>query len=149
MGRRGPKPLPTAALRLVGSSLATAERAAREAAGAPGAPIPPGWLSPEAREHWHRLLPLIPPGVATRSDGDGLGLIAEALAHYLAACEVARKAKPRGRQRALSARGQAWDRALRALREFGLTPSARVGLAKDALSENKDPLSAFASAKSG
>ena len=67
MGRRGPRPTPTAQLRLVGSR--ELEHRHNEPQPALGAPNPPTWLSAEARAEWKRVAPeLIRVGVLARVD---------------------------------------------------------------------------------
>ncbi len=73
MGKRGPKPTPTAVLKLRGSTLVTARREAAEVQGPAGTPDPPDWLDDEARETWDRLVPMLEGmGVLTRIDGHAL-----------------------------------------------------------------------------
>ncbi len=73
MGKRGPKPTPTAVLKLRGSTLVTGRREAAEVQGPAGTPDAPEWLDEEARAAWDRIVPLLEGmGVLTRIDGNAL-----------------------------------------------------------------------------
>ncbi len=73
MGKRGPKPTPTAVLKLRGSTLVTGRREAAEVQGPAGTPDAPEWLDQEARAAWDRVVPLLEGmGVLTRIDGHAL-----------------------------------------------------------------------------
>ncbi len=73
MGKRGPKPTPTAILKLRGSTLVTKRRKEREVKGPAGAPDRPDWLDDEAKSAWDDVAPLLEAmGVLTRIDGNAL-----------------------------------------------------------------------------
>lgn len=73
MGKRGPKPTPTAILKLRGSTLVTRAREAGEVQGPAGTPDRPDWLDAEAKAAWDHLVPLLTSmGVLTRIDGNAL-----------------------------------------------------------------------------
>lgn len=59
MGRRGPKPTPTAQLAARGSWRADARISAGEPQARTEAPECPEWLSDDARTAWHQLVPLL------------------------------------------------------------------------------------------
>jgi len=73
MGKRGPKPTPTAILQLRGSTLVTQERRDKEVQGPSGSPDQPDWLDDGAVQAWNYLVPLLSQmGVLTRIDGHAL-----------------------------------------------------------------------------
>ena len=73
MGQRGPRPTPTAILKLRGSTLVTPEREASEVHGPAGTPDRPEWLDDQAKAAWDELAPLLEGmGVLTRIDGNAL-----------------------------------------------------------------------------
>ncbi len=57
MGKRGPKPTPTAVLKLRGSTLVSKRRQAMEVKGPEGTPERPDWLDDEAKAAWDELVP--------------------------------------------------------------------------------------------
>jgi phage terminase small subunit len=74
MGKRGPRPTPTALLRLRGSPLATKRRAATEAKGPAGARDRPEWLDDDAKAVWDQLVPqLAAMQVLSRIDRNAVG----------------------------------------------------------------------------
>ena len=137
MGRRGPKSKPLSFLRLSGAYRADRHGGVPE----PAAAIPrhPRWLSPNARRHWRELVPMLRQmGVLAAPYSIALGLLTEALANYVAYSEMASKTSliirtPVGgymHNPIYRARDDAWERVLKAAREFGLTPSAVRGVLK-------------------
>ena len=73
MSKRGPKPTPTAVLKLRGSTLVSKRREAAEVKGPAGTPDRPEWLDDEARLAWDQVVPLLEGmGVLTRVDGNAL-----------------------------------------------------------------------------
>ena len=73
MGKRGPKPTPTAVLRLRGSTLVSKRREAGETKGSAGTPDRPDWLDDEAKAAWEEVVPMLEGmGVLTRVDGHAL-----------------------------------------------------------------------------
>ena len=73
MGKRGPKPTPTAVLKLRGSTLVTKRRQTSEAQGPSGTPDRPDWLNDVAKATWDDLVPILEGmGVLTRADGNAL-----------------------------------------------------------------------------
>ena len=55
MGQRGPKPIPTAILKLRGT--ARADRTRNEPTPGPGVPRCPSWLDEQAKNAWRQLVP--------------------------------------------------------------------------------------------
>ena len=142
MGRRGPQPKPTALKRLAGNP-GKRRLNEREPQPPPGAPDVPAWLSAGAKRHWRAIVPVLADmGVLTKADGTALALLCDALVDYLAAGKVidaaahGRAARftavtPQGcviQHPAVGVRNRAWERVLRVLRDFGLTPSSRSGI---------------------
>jgi P27 family predicted phage terminase small subunit len=73
MGKRGPKPTPTAILKLRGSTLVSKRRESDEVQGPEGDPEQPDWLDDVAKAAWDQLVPLLETmGVLTRIDGNAL-----------------------------------------------------------------------------
>lgn len=70
MGKRGPRPTPTAELELRGSRQAKINRKNGEPQPDPGAPDPPEWLEGEGLAVWDELAPQLEEmGVFTKVDG--------------------------------------------------------------------------------
>ena len=149
MGKRGPKPTPTATLKLRGSTLVTRRREASEVQGPAGTPDPPDWLDDQARATWDHLLPMLEGmGVLTRIDGN-------ALARYCRLWSRWRKAEAyldkhgemyplkddHGRIKCVqqwpqvAIANQLAQQLARLEQEFGMTPSARARLPASTLAE--------------
>ena len=150
MGKRGPKPQPTAALKLRGSWRARAREKQGEPQIAPvtASPQPPAHLGDVGKAEWNRVAPgLTESRVLTELDLGALALACESLEQYRAACSVIAdegqsfsdndgniKAHPLLRER-----HQAWSRYTKGLAEFGLTPSSRAGVKVEQKSAPKIP----------
>lgn len=139
MGKRGPKPTPTAILKARGSWRAKA----REHEPQPGRGVPrmPPWMMPEAKRIWQRLAPqLAAMGVLTTVDGDALTRYCQSLARWRRAQVIlGRKGdtystKTDAGHQVIKPRPEVaiagkLDGVLAKLEgQFGLTPSARAGL---------------------
>lgn len=130
MGRRGPRPTPTAILKLRGS-----RRAGRPGAveAPPSRPRRPSTLSPGAAVAWNRLVPELDRlGVIAQVDGTALVLLCETIALWEhATAEMNRIGlviKADGHMRRnpyLLIASRAGDQVVKLLAEFGLTPSSR------------------------
>jgi P27 family predicted phage terminase small subunit len=73
MGKREPKPTPTAVLKLRGSTLISKRRETAEVKGLYGTPECPDWLDAEAKAAWNQLVPmLVGMNVLTRVDANAL-----------------------------------------------------------------------------
>jgi P27 family predicted phage terminase small subunit len=110
-----------------------------------GIPPIPAWASKAARKHWHQISPwLNEVGLLTRLDQTALALLCEALGDFLCARDIVdEEAKPEGSVRfitttdkgnviqhpAVGVMNKAHERLMKLLREFGMTPSSRAGLA--------------------
>lgn len=136
MGDRGPRPLPSNVRRLNGetrpSRLNPNEVMPRQAT-----PEPPAWLGDRATEVWNRtVVELAAMKVLAASDVDSLVIYCQAVAHYEEAVRLVNASGMliRGRLGEVvknPAMQFVRDQATlvqRMAREFGLTPSARVGL---------------------
>lgn len=135
MGKRGPRPTPTPILKARGSW--RAKKRAGETPAAPGAPTAPAWLEDEARETWERLVDeLLPLGVVTALDQTALAILCQAVLDYVGARKIVREegitlVSVKGaiyQHPVVGIANRAWERVLRACKEFGLTPAARAGL---------------------
>jgi P27 family predicted phage terminase small subunit len=131
MGQRGPAPTPTKVLEMRGSWRA----GEREGEPKPEAKVPdcPDWLSDDGKAEWFRVATLL----------NAIGLIAEMylmpLALYCSAVSDFKQYQKIieeegatfttekgyvGQHPAVAMRNNAWDRVLKAAKEFGMTPSA-------------------------
>lgn len=135
MGRRGPKPQPSALLRLTGS------RRVADRAGEPQPPVKlppcPRDLSKAARAEWRRVgRELLNLGLVTPLDRTALALVCELWARW---CECQDKIKehglviksPSGFPQAnpyISIGNKCIEQLSKLLPEFGLTPSSRTRL---------------------
>ena len=153
MGKRGPKPKPTTVAKRLGSHhLADRKSEVTPETGRPGLPA---WLSPRARKCWARIAPLLEKeGLLTRLDGTALALLCEPLADYILAREIVDAAAQESGTRfitttdkgnliqhpAVGVMNKAWEKVVKLLREFGMTPSARAGLAIANKKPPEDPM---------
>ncbi|MCX5658624.1 MAG: phage terminase small subunit P27 family [Planctomycetota bacterium] len=132
---RGRKPLPAAVHQLRGSY-----RADRHG---PTSPIEseemdaPSWLTDKAREHWPAVASMLHErGLSAPGYTVAIALLVDAVADYAALAKEAATAEPvlvneSGKSYinpVYTLKAQSWDRLLRALTEFGLTPSAARGV---------------------
>lgn len=144
MGQRGPAPLPTAVKRLHGERPVNLD----EPIPAHRAVQPPDWLNPEALQVWHQLADdLVAKGVLTPWDADTFAILCDAVAQYRQASKfvaaagvlikgrrdnaIKNPAMQLARDTAATVRAYA--------REFGLTPSARSGIAIDGEADSDGP----------
>ena len=142
MGRRGPKPTPSEQLKRQGRY--RADRRKNEPEPPAEKVAMPEWVSEQAQAHWRAIAPwLEESGLLTVLDTVALGLMCDAMAEYLEAGEVVEEAAntdgvkfvattEKGniiQHPAVGVRNKAWDRVVKLLREFGMTPSARAGMA--------------------
>lgn len=120
--------MPTAILKMRGSWRAeTREDEPKTEVSAPEAPV---WLSSAAKAHWIELVPmLMGMGVMAREFSVGLALLTDALADWLSESSTI-AALPEGTEDhpAYSRKAKAWERVMKSVREFGLTPSAVTGI---------------------
>jgi len=153
MGKRGPKPTPSATRKLRGTY--RADRRRGEPVAAAGARVP-AWLDDRSRKYWHQISPLLEDaGVLTVLDQVALGLLCKAITDYLLACEIVEaeagqvKEDDRGnlmpamrfvtvtdkgnliQHPGVGVMNRAWERVVKLLREFGMTPSARASIHVD------------------
>lgn len=141
MGRHGPKPLPTPLLTARGSWRAHT----RSDEPKPPRTLPPcpAWVSAEAKKYWRDIGGVLDSmKVMTVADGIALGLLADALARYVAAKRAVygTKKEPGTGFTTVNGAGtlsphpmarlmaEAWEQVLKTCREFGLTPSSRTGV---------------------
>lgn len=148
MGRRGPRPEPTATLRLKGSWRANSR---------PEEPVPPagpircpGWIPEEAKTAWRVLAPMLEEmGVFTRADRNALTRYCVLWARWRTAEEaIEEKGSTSGGRLIPEVRlaGELAAALLRLEQEFGLTPSARTRIHAEQ-QKVEDPLGAFAIVK--
>ena len=139
----GPPKTPTAILKMRGSWRARVRK--DEPQPAKGAPRPPGWLDREARAEWRRIVPeLDKVGIIAIVDRAALAILCQSWADYYAARrEVETQGwtvtTPAGlirRNPMVAVMNQAYERWRKMALQFGMTPSARAGLARP--KENPD-----------
>ena len=149
MGRRGPKPTPSARLRLVGSR--ELEKRQDEPKPELGAPSPPAWLSREAKAEWKRVTPeLTRVGVLAQIDRSILVGYVESWSDFHAAVKAVRDsgttfATPNGsiaKHPNVTVMNESRVAFLRFAQELGLSPSARARLAASP-KDHGDPLTKF------
>ena len=135
MGRRGPKPTPTAMLKLTGSWRADARKS--EPKPKLGAPPMPTWLATEAKAEWKRVVPQLQKlGVITLIDRTALALYCQAWADYHDAVAVVKVegktfTTPTGyiaKNPLVTIMNKARAAVLRLAQDFGFTPSALARL---------------------
>lgn len=134
MGKRGPRPTPTATKKRRGTY--RPDRAPKNEAKPDGDAIPPEWLSKRARGRWPEIVPqLTRCGLATSADEGTLGRYVELLCSWLdARDDAARHVGEYHRTQAGAVKPhpsheevRKYHRELLAIeREFGMTPSART-----------------------
>lgn len=136
MGKRGPGKTPTKVLQMRGSPVA--KNRTGEPVGTVGAPVQPDWLDELAQAEWQRLVPeLRKMRVLTLADQAALAILCASWSEYRQAKAIVDKVgpvakTPKGRlikHPALQAQEQAYTRWERLAKQFGLTPSARAGMA--------------------
>ena len=154
MGQRGPKPTPTAQLRMRGSWRADLNRA--EPQPESGRPECPDWLGDGARQAWDQLIPQLEAmRVLTKIDGNALARYCELWVEWQQALAFVRKhgttfpiKDGNGKLKSL---GQFPQVALvsklsltlsRLESEFGMTPSARSRINVEPVRPPSDPAKA-------
>ena len=137
MGKRGPTPTPSETLKRQGRYRPDRRK-----------------CEPEAPAANARKPTLIDAKLLTVLDTVALGLLCDALAEYLEAGEIVEAAAKDGvkfiattdkgnviQHPAVGVRNKAWERVVKLARQFGMTPSARAGMAiANAADEQRDPL---------
>lgn len=136
MGKRGPKPIPTATLKLRGSTHLS--RRAGELSPETGVPTCPEWLSDVGQAKWHELLDkdLATPGLVTISDGDNIAMYCEAWCDMLDALdEIKREGATCHHEKggtyqhpAVGRKNKAVERMLKIGANFGMNPAARTSI---------------------
>ncbi len=131
MSKRGPKPTPTAVLRLRGSWRANTRPA--EPRPQPSRPTCPAWLSRDAKLEWKRVAPQLHRlGLLTQLDRAALAVYCESWSEWVEAKQVISKsgpviAGPHGPRRNpyVFIAARAAEQLLKWAAELGMTPSAR------------------------
>lgn len=138
MGRRGPAPTPTR-LKVLRGETKPSKLGVGEPEPGPGFPEPPPWLSREARQVWDRTFKeLSAMRMCHAADRDSLVIYCTAVVNHARAQQLLDKAGPliKGvegnvvRNPAVAVVHASSLIVNRFAREFGLTPSARVNLAR-------------------
>jgi P27 family predicted phage terminase small subunit len=140
MGKRGPRPTPTAILRLRGSR--RAELRGEEIEPNMTEPVCPDWLDEPAKACWGQLIPdLQEMGVLAHIDGNALARYCAIWVHWVAAQKFIQQNGPTYVAREIDgvtrlvkpwpqvAQMSCWNEQLRRLEsEFGMSPAARAGV---------------------
>jgi P27 family predicted phage terminase small subunit len=114
----------------------------------------PEWLSPQAKEHWPLIAKqLRDAGILTEIDAPALGLYCEAFVRWHQANEQVAKFGPVVKAPSgfpvqspfLAIANRAWDQMMKALVEFGMTPSSRSKVTVADGAEEDKPKSGLAS----
>lgn len=132
MGKRGPKPKPTALKKLQGT-YQPCRAAKNEIAPTPGVPPPPAHLDAIARAKWEELVPqLAELGVLSRMDGGTLEALCVTYSQAVKFQKSADKTQivktafgPKVNPAVVQAR-KSWALWRQFAQEFGLSPSART-----------------------
>jgi len=140
MGKRGPHPTPLKILKMRGSTRIYSRK--NELQAPASVPIPPEWLSPEAKAEWDRVTSALGKlGVLTQLDRAVLTVYCEMWEEYRIASAYI--VTPTGKRTqlvlktaggdaiqnpAVGIRHTAFQLLLRAAAELGMSPSARAGL---------------------
>jgi P27 family predicted phage terminase small subunit len=135
-GSRGPRRIPTKLLAATGSTLAPQRSNEIAPPVEMHVPPPPSWVSEAARKHWQPLCAeLIQMGLLTTLDHLAAAMLIEALAKYIDSRDefertglIVKSVRGTTENPASKAMDREWANVMRALREFGLSPSARSGL---------------------
>lgn len=156
----GRKPKPTALKKLQGNP-GKRELNAREPQAPRGVPACPEFLTERGRRGWASLAPTLDEmGVLTMADATALSLLCDAWAEYLDAREVVNgegmtyATRTEGKDGAdgsvmyrkrpeVEIAQDAWRRVMKALAEFGLTPSSRSRIKLPGLPDPVDPFDEF------
>jgi len=149
MGKRGPKPTPTAVLKMRGSWLVN-NRSGEPAAS--GVPNPPDWLTGESLAKWNELVPkLVGMGTIGDVDGDVVAAYCEAWGEFVKAKkyidehgEIAVTDKGSVYQHPMvGIKNKAVERMGRLGAQFGWSASARTGLKIEAETKKDNGKSRF------
>lgn len=142
MGKRGPKPTPSATQKRLGTY--RADKRPGEVSPPAALPPKPSWLDARSVKCWAKIAPLLyEHDLLTRLDAVALALLCSALADFILAREIVEKAEEETGTRfitqtdkgniiqhpAVGVMNKAWEKVVKLCREFGMTPSARAGLA--------------------
>ena len=153
MGKRGPKPMPSATQKRLGTY--RADRRAGEIIPAAESPKVPTWVKGRARKCWKEIAPILEENnLLTRLDQVALALLVAPLADYILSREIVEEAANSGDTRfltttdkgniiqhpAVGVMNKAWEKVLKVLIQFGMTPSARASLATATKKPPADPM---------
>ena len=148
MGLRGPAPEPSV-LRKARGNPSKRPMGKREPRPAENEPRMPVYLTPSARREWRRLVPVLARmRVLTEADGHALAMLAEAWAKKVELTKRVDKIGPVIKTPSgyvqvnplVSMIREQDQKLITLLREFGLTPAARVRLQTVDQGDKQDPL---------
>ena len=131
MGKRGPKPTPTAVLKKRGSWLAKTRKAEPE--GVPGIPSCPNWMDKEAKAEWMRILPILAEmQILSASDSSVIAGYCQNYSRWMKAERALRKASAHlgsvQRRRIEMSCQMAYRNTIDAAARLGLSPADRAGV---------------------
>lgn len=148
MGKRGPKPTPTAVLAARGSWRADARISAGEPQARLEAPECPEWLSDDARTAWHQLVPLLlRSGLLAQLDRNALARYCSNLALWM---QCAAKANEEdgiithdysgdNESAHVALMLKLDDKLTKAEDRFGLNPTARASIGNTLMKDDEKP----------
>lgn len=156
MGRRGPRPEPSATKRQKGTYRADRRRGEIE----PKAelPKPPRWLDAQGRRVWREVgCWLADNGLLTQLDSTAFAILCAEMCEYVAARAIIDAAAEETGTRfiattdkgniiqhpAVGVKNKTMGSIIKLCREFGMTPSSRAGMAIAKNEAEKDPMSAL------
>jgi P27 family predicted phage terminase small subunit len=132
MGKRGKPRKPTKRHKIMGSY--RADRHGTDEPEPPAGESPcPDWVIGDARQHWNLIVPMLEGmGIMSPAYSAGLGLLVNSLGRYVEYEKRVSKSGPvsvtdKGNEIVSpwwAARNKAWDQVMKALGQYGLTPSA-------------------------
>ena len=139
MGRRGPKPRPTALEEKLGRPGKRKKNRAEPKPEPISKTAPPDFLDAIAQKEWKRIAPMLKDlGLLTKVDTVALAAYCQAFSDYVAACKVLAKGTtfktPNGYVQPrpeVSIKRTAAAHILRFCQEFGMTPSSRARMIVD------------------
>lgn len=104
----------------------------------------PNWVSKDARKFWKEIVPHLEgiPGLLTKVDRHALGMLCDALGLYVKASKLLQKeglVTPDGHAHPAGVvQHRAWQRFVRLVKEFGLSPASRAGLTVEEVENGTD-----------
>lgn len=143
--RTGRKPTPKKILEMRDSTYLAKNKNRQELIVNAELPVAPSWVSKKGKDYWEQIVSeLYEIGIIGVVDTLALSLLVDALAQYIEArteyeeTGITETTNNGNRIQApvVGAMNKAWDKVYKIIRDFGMTPSSRVGM--DAINSIKD-----------